>query len=106
MKIYKIVISTGAQVDLDRIYDLIAFDLENPSSAIKIVRNILNKCRKLSIMPKATAVRIKMNGKKYRFSHIGRYTIIYYVNDKNLTVYIDAILYSRRDISTLLKSKA
>ena len=97
MKIYQVIISEEARNDLNSIYEYIAFDVENPIGADKVINAIINKCVKLSVFPKASVVKYTINGQKLRFTKAGKYTIIYYVNDKTSTVCIKSIIYSRRN---------
>ena len=96
MKIYQVIISEEARCDLDSIYEYIAFDIKNPIGADKVIDSILNKCIRLSVFPKASAIRYIINEKKLRFTRVGKYTIIYYVDDKESTVCIESVIYSRR----------
>ena len=98
MKTYQVVFTTEARYDLDAIYNYIAFDVENPFGAVKVIDAILNKCLKLVIVPKASAIRYVVNGESIRFTRAGKYTIAYCINDKNATVYVKTIFYSRRNI--------
>lgn len=103
MKIYQVVISEEARYDLDSIYDYIAFEFENPIGADKVINAIINKCIKLSMFPKASAIRYTINKQKLRFTRAGKYTIIYYVDDKDSVVYVKTIVYSRADIFKKIK---
>lgn len=103
MKIYQVIISEEARCDLDSIYEYIAFEIENPIGAIKVINAIINKCVRLSIMPKASAIRYIINDKKLRLAKVGKYTIVYHVDDKDSTVYIKSIIYSRRNFGAILK---
>lgn len=97
MKIYQVVISEEARCDLNSIYEYIAVDVENPIGASKVVNTLINKCARLSVFPKASVVKYTINGQGLRFTRVGKYTIIYYVDDKESTVFIKSIIYSRRN---------
>jgi len=98
MKIYQVIITSEAKDDLNSIYEYVAFDMENLIGATKIINAILNKCLRLSVMPKASYVRYILDGEKLRFTRIGKYTIIYYVDDKKSQVVIKSVIYSRRNL--------
>ena len=97
MKIYQVIISEEARCDLNSIYEYIAFDVENPIGADKVINSIINKCARLSVFPKASVVKYTINKQEFRLTRIGKYTIIYYVDDKEFTVYIESVIYSRRN---------
>lgn len=98
MKIYQVIITSEAKDDLNSIYEYVAFDMENLIGATKIINAILNKCLRLSVMPKASYVRYILDSEKLRFTRIGKYTIIYYVDDKKSQVVIKSVIYSRRNL--------
>ena len=88
--------------DLDDIFDYIANELENPVSAAETVNAILDGIDSLEDFP---FVGSKVDGlpfmvDEYRFIGIRNYLVFYRITDKLL--FIDRILYNRRDYLPLL----
>ena len=91
-----------ARRDLDEIYDYIAIDLQNPNSAEKTINKILDTADKLERFVGIGAPVAAVSGKSndYRMLSCGSY-LIFYRSFKN-GVYIDRVLYSRRDYMRVL----
>ncbi|MBR3180329.1 type II toxin-antitoxin system RelE/ParE family toxin [Candidatus Saccharibacteria bacterium] len=69
--------------------------------AEKIINDIMAKCHRLSLFPKAHIARFTTMKKEIRFVHSGRYTIIYSINEKTHTVEMQHVLHSRQNILDL-----
>lgn len=95
---YKITFSRGANQDLTELYRYIAETLQNPASAEKIRADIIKKCHTLRLFPKASPVRGKIQGKRYRCVHCYKYTIIYTIDNASRIVEVRAIIYGSREI--------
>ena len=94
--------SHEALKDLDEIWEYINSDLCNPDAADHTVNAILDKTESLrefpySGVPLDTISRIHSN---YRFIPVNSFLAFYRVQDG--VVYIDRILYSRRDCLRIL----
>lgn len=94
--------SALAQRDLDEIFDYIATELENPSSAAGTVNAILDAAESLEDFP-FTGSPVKglpFTSDEYRFTSARNYLIFYRVSDSR--IFVDRILYKRRDYIPLL----
>lgn len=91
-----------AQRDLDEIWDYIAFDLENPAAAAGTVERIMDAIGKLADFPEAGAPlrSVADVDSGYRFLVCGNYLAFYRVEGNE--VYIDRVLYGRRDYLRIL----
>lgn len=94
---YPVIFSKSSDRDIVNIYEYISDNLKNPVSAAKITKNIVNKCKSLSLFPKASRVRQKIDGVEYRYAHANSYTIIYSVDDSEKCVKIHSVTYSSRN---------
>jgi addiction module RelE/StbE family toxin len=100
----KLNFSPEAENDLRQIKSYISNDLNNPEAAINIISGILGRCRELATFPNLGAslesiIKIETN---YRYLISGNYTIFYRYKDTK--IYIDRILYSRRNFIKILFS--
>jgi addiction module RelE/StbE family toxin len=91
-----------AQRDLDEIWDYIVSDLSNPSAAEQIVNRIMDAIEQLADFaemgaPLSSVADIESD---YRFIVCGNYLAFYRVDENE--VYIDRILYGRRDYLRVL----
>ena len=95
-------LSFEAQNDLAAIKDYIASDLENPQAALSTVSRITKTIRVLRdhalIGTPLSAVADVVSD--YRFLISGNYMIFYRANGSD--IYIDRVLYSRRDYLRVL----
>jgi plasmid stabilization system protein ParE len=91
-----------AQRDLDEIFDYIATELENPSSAAGTVNAILDAAESLVGSPyTGSPVRgLPFTAEEYRFTNTRNYLIFYRVTET--CIFVDRILYKRRDYIPLL----
>lgn len=101
MKKYTVEYTVGAKLDIADIENYIASFLDNPVGAARIAMELLDTCDGLSVFPKRSPVRVKLDGKELRFTHKGKYTIIYYIHGDFVTIH--SVIYSRRDILAILK---
>ena len=99
---YKIVYSPAALNDLDEIFEYIENELFNRSGAGNTVSKILSSINKLQEFPDIGAkLRQIINvNNEYRYLITGNYLTFYRHTDD--TVYIDRIIYSRRDYMRIL----
>jgi len=98
----KLSISPEVKKDLEGIKAYICEELENPIAAVNVVSRITKTLKNLKDMP---GVGTPLSSKvpfdtDYRFLICGNYLAFYRYEDK--TVYIDRILYGRRDYVKIL----
>ncbi len=103
MKKYKICFNDQADFDLQQIFDYIYNVLENPIAARKVINGILKKCADLTTLPKLRPIKITSNGFDFRMVHCGHYTLVFVVDEEEGEVIVYRVIYSRRDIASLLK---
>ena len=95
-------ISPLAMEDLRQIRQYIAEDLCNEKAALKTVAKITDGIRMLEVFPESGALLSGIVGfdTDYRYLVCGHYAVFYRCEEK--TVYVDRILYGRRDLMRIL----
>ena len=94
--------SPQAQLDLDEIYDYFANELNDPRKGQAVVGDILSAVERIP----GRALRYLIVGPlpfttdEYRFLAVGSYLVFYRAVSES--VYVDRILYKRRDFASLL----
>ena len=98
----KVFYSPLSQRDLDEIYDYIAVELENPTSASEIVTDILDATDSLASFPSIGGIvrNVPYLTCEYRFLPVRNYIVFYRIADSH--IFIDRILYKKRDYAQLL----
>lgn len=97
----KAVISPEARHDLSEIVDYIAFKLRNKAAARRLLARIQKAVLSLEHFPESgTLLHFWGPAPPYRYLICGSYMIFYHVSEN--TVYIDRILYGRRDYLSIL----
>lgn len=98
----KISYSAEASRDLDEIWDYIVTDLCNVSAAERVVSGILDAVEQLEVFSEmgAPLASVADVDSDYRFLVSGNYLIFYRVS--GMDVYVDRILYGRRDYLRIL----
>ena len=101
---YTIKYSTKAINDLRDIYSYIAFNLQAPETAAKMVRRIRNSIKELDFMPERNPILDwepwnSLNAHKMR---VGNYLVFYIVYPLQSSVSIVRIVYGKRDIAKAL----
>ncbi len=99
---HKIKINPRATEDLIEIQVYIAKELENPTAAVNVVRNIIAKYEKLKEFPMmgidlSTKISVQTD---FRYLVSGNYIVFYRADDE--FVYIYRILYAGRDYLKIL----
>ena len=99
---HKINFSIESRRDLDDIWDYIKNDLGNTAAAEKLVNRILDAVDQLEDFPNlgSPLSSISSVDSSYRYLVTDNYMTFYRVNDN--TVYVDRILYGRRDYLRIL----
>jgi plasmid stabilization system protein ParE len=95
-------VSPDARKDLEAIKAYICEKLENPIAAVNVVSRITKSLKNLKDMPGAgTPLSTKVSfDTDYRFLVCGNYLAFYRYENK--TVYVDRVLYGRRDYVKIL----
>jgi addiction module RelE/StbE family toxin len=98
----KLAISPQAREDLEGIKTYISEELENPIAAVNVVSRITKKIKLLKNTP---GIGTRLSSKvsfdtDYRFLVCGNYLAFYRYEEK--TVYVDRVLYGRRDYVKIL----
>ena len=101
---YTIKYSTKAINDLRDIYSYIAFNLQAPETAAKMVRRIRNSIKELDFMPERNPILDwepwnSLNTHKMR---VGNCLVFYIVDSLQSSVSIVRIVYGKRDIAKAL----
>ena len=98
----KLAISPQAKKDLEDIKAYISEELENPIAAVNVVSRITKKIKNLKDTPGiGTSLSSKISfDTDYRFLVCGNYLTFYRYEEK--TVYVDRVLYGRRDYVKIL----
>lgn len=97
-----LVYSPLSRCDLDEIFDYISCELENPAAAHETVNAILDGAESLEGFPLVGSLveGIPFLKEGYRFLPVRNYLIFYRITDTQ--VFVDRILYKKRDYSQLL----
>ena len=103
-KTYTIKYSTKAINDLRDIYSYIAFNLQAPETAAKMVRRIRNSIKELDFMPERNPILDwePWNSLNTHKMHVGNYLVFYIVDPLQSSVSIVRIVYGKRDIAKAL----
>lgn len=101
---YTIKYSTKAINDLRDIYSYIAFNLQAPETAAKMVRRIRNSIKELDFMPERNPILDwePWNSLNTHKMHVGNYLVFYIVDPLQSSVSIVRIVYGKRDIAKAL----
>ena len=100
----KLVISPLARADMREIGDYISQKLRNPDAALRMIRRFREVMSPLREFPESGAPLLAAGKQSapYRYLICGSYLIFYHVADD--AVYIDRVLYGRRDYMAILFS--
>lgn len=95
---YNIVLTDNAKTDLEEIYKYISENLIEPNSANRLMEKIEKEILLLERNPySCVEVIVKPHKKKYRKLVIGKYIVLYRINEELKEVVIDDIIYGKRD---------
>lgn len=97
--------SPESEKDLNEIWEYISFELDNQKAAADLIEGILQLIDKLEDFPKmGTRLSTIINYENdYRFLIHKKYLIFYRAEQNR--IYIDRIIYSRRDYARILFSQ-
>ena len=98
----KLIVSPLARADMREIGDYISHELRNPDAALRIIRRIHDTMSPLREFPDMGSPLLIAGNQSvpYRRLVCGSYLIFYHVGSE--AVYIDRVLYGRRDYMALL----
>ena len=100
----KLIVSPMARADMREIGDYISQKLRNPGAALRMIRRFREAMSPLREFPESGAPLLPAGKQSapYRYLVCGSYLIFYHVADG--AVYIDRVLYGRRDYMAILFS--
>ena len=100
----KLIVSPMARADMREIGDYISQKLRNPGAALRMIRRFREAMSSLLEFPESGAPLLAAGKQSapYRYLVCGSYLIFYHVADG--AVYIDRVLYGRRDYMAILFS--
>ncbi|MDR2657138.1 MAG: type II toxin-antitoxin system RelE/ParE family toxin [Oscillospiraceae bacterium] len=101
---YSLRYNAQAVGDLAGLYWYVALELSAPESAAHIVGDIRAACETLRQFPlRARRIRdARVHRKDWRMLAVGNFSVYYRADTKRLIVYINRIVYNRRDVAPLL----
>ena len=100
---YRFEISPEARYELRRIQEYITSEFDAPQEARKQSKRILKAIRMLAVFPKLYRVRRKnAKGQELRYMPVDNFMIIYHVDDSKNIVKVLHIVYSRRNIDSMI----
>ena len=102
-KLYKVIFTNDAIIELKDIFNYISQILYSPNTAKELMAKIDESIENLRYMPNAYKVIKKNNGLNldYRKIIIKNYSIIYTINEEKKQIYIAHIYHSKRDYFNL-----
>lgn len=105
MKKYKINILPIAIEDVSNIRIGIIKRYGDIYDADKVVNSIFDGINTLVSLPKRAETRLNISELELRFFKIGKYTVVYYVDDIENTVKIYGVFHSHRDFDKIVKNR-
>ena len=104
MKSYRVEITALAKQDIIDIFNYIADMLAVPNSAVKQYMRLQEAILKLDSFPERGSIYKGMSQKTkdLRFILVDNYVVYYHIDEERHTVYIYRVLYSRRNVNTIL----
>ena len=96
----KLVMSPEAKEDLKETAGYIAHKLKNPDAASRLLRRIKEDTSKLRKFPEMGTPLGRSGDVEYRYIICGSYMVFHHYRED--TVYIDRVLYGRRDYMAIL----
>ena len=100
--LYKILVTKSSESDLDSVLLYISGTLKNRSAAGSLLKKVKDNITMLDSSPLAFPVYPHISKVSYRFIRVGNYLIFYHVDESKKIVCIDRLLYSARNIETIL----
>ena len=104
---YKIIITPDAEADLNELDDYISFYLMAPDIAISCIRYIHSKIAGLRKVPKRYRLieDEPWHSRGIRRMNAKNFAVFYYVYEEYAEVYVQNIIYQKRDLSRILSER-
>ena len=104
---YKIIITPDAETDLNELDDYISFYLMSPDAAIGCIRYIRSKISGLRKAPKRYRLieDEPWHSRGIRRMNAKNFAVFYYVYEEYAEVYIQNIIYQKRDLPRILSER-
>ena len=101
---YKVVVTSLADCDLEEIFEYIAIDLNSPNAAADMVSRLYDSAKSLSNFPlRHPLVRDDYLARQgFRFLAVKNYVVFYVVNEAAKQVIIHRVLHSKQSYQRLL----
>lgn len=95
---YRVVLTDSALTDLEEIYVYIKERLMEKNIAARLIDRIEKEILLLESSPhRCIEVIVKPHKRKFRKLVVGKYIVIYRINESNKEVIIDSVIYGKRD---------
>jgi toxin ParE1/3/4 len=104
-KTYRVVLTCGAEQDIEAIYDYIA-EFDDPANADYVLDQLTAAAEKLALMPERGSYPkelIALGIREYRQVNFKPYRLVYCVSGNDVIVYM--IVDGRRDMQALLERR-
>lgn len=100
----KIIYTQKALSDIDAIFEYITDVIGMRVTAAEVVTRIADSVSELKIFPKRHKIwqSEPWKSRGFRFFSVGNYTVFYHIDDDADTIFVERIIYSRRNIDMLL----
>lgn len=96
---YRVYISDYALRDLEAIHEYISSELKSPRTSKKLTNELINEIYSLDEFPNRYPYHRSRKFKDLRKMVVKNYLVFYRVNEKDKSVMVYRIVYSRKDIS-------
>ena len=103
---YEIQVEDDAKADIRKLMRYIVSEFQEPEIADRMKRRIYQECASLNFMPKRYSVsRFPALARLgYRVTSVGKYLILYTVNDSTRSVHIKRVVYGGQDWPSLFQN--
>ncbi len=104
-EMYRVEYLETALADLKEIALYIRDQLKDPEAAERLLEKIVTKAETLSVFPYGRPVYLPMRklSHEYRTVYVDHYTVFYWISEERKTVCIARVVYSRRNMTGILK---
>ena len=101
--IYNISFTDISKKELRQIYLYIKINLESPLTAIELIKTIIKSIKDLNFIPNRFPIYKELNnGIIIRRMPVENFSVFYSVDDKEQSVVIHKVIYSKRDLDKLI----
>ena len=104
---YEVVITSDADADLEELGDYIAFELHDPDTAIRYLRDLRKEIDSLSTRAKHYRVvdDEPWHSRGQRRMNAKNFAVLFILIEDEETVYVQNVIYKRRNIPQILKER-